>query len=282
MSETAKVIAGPVKAALKAIIGAFKFAGALVVGLGQAFIDLETVGKGILLNLLFWTLAMFAPWILFPLLLGTAIAGAILILDDLWQALTTGGGVLAGLLHEFTFWLNESDSILTAFGQVLKNAIDFWAELLFGWQDTSQTVGDWFTGMINGWIDAVGFFGDAAGEHFREVIILVNELLDAVMDFVNSDVLNTMLDAVGLVSDLGLGDLAKTFGLAGPEQINVPGSPAAAAAGGVNANQTIEVNVNAPGGDGPAIAGAVAPAVGRAAGDANRRTAQQLLVGGAS
>lgn len=59
--------------------------------------------------------------------------------------------------------------------------------------------------------------------------------------------------------------------------------PAAGRAGGdVNATQSIEVNVNAPGGDGPGIAAAVAPAVGRAAADSNRRTAQQLLIGGAT
>lgn len=279
LNEIAKVSLGPVKFALRSLGNAFKFVSALVIGLWQAFMDLGAAGKTILSTLLFFTLAFFAPWLLFPLLIGLAVAGLIVILEDLWKALTSGEGVFAGLLGEFTHWFIESDSILTAFGQILKNAVNFWGELLTGSQDTWGDFGAWLESLWQGWGDAVGGFGDAVGEAFSDVTVWIKSINRAVADFLAGGIGKV----ISLIPEIGakLVDLDRTFGLVDDPgaSIAVPGSPAAAR-GDITSNQQIDINVNAPGGDGPAIGAAVGAAVGKATRDGNRQLAQQALAGG--
>lgn len=151
--------------------------------------------------------------------------------------------------------------------------------------------------------------GDAIYDVLKRIVGWFGELIDPVLEKIEG-----ILNLGGLGGWLGnvlggLGDIDKLAGLVEPLQVAAPGSPAALAAQGApitfprqmtpmeprpqavapqfvtreaTANQSIEVNVNAPGADGPAIASVVAPAVGRAAADGNRRIAQQLLAGGAT
>ena len=88
---------------------------------------------------------------------------------------------------------------------------------------------------------------------------------------------------ISLIPEIGakLADLDRTFGLVDDPgaSIAAPGSPAAAR-GDITSNQQIDINVNAPGGDGPAIGAAVGAAVGKATRDGNRQLAQQALAGG--
>jgi hypothetical protein len=307
MSEAAKVLKGPLKAALGAVVDAVKVVGALFIGFYEAS-ALAKVGMIALAGALALVatgskkLVIMQALMMFKfLLIGAIVAAIIIILQDLWKGITKGEGVLAGMVKEFQALAKENDSYTDAVRLSLQNALDHWIWYFTGVENGSWRMGESIRGAFRAlgeWIG--GFFGGLAQharDHWNTVVDIALTALEKIATYI-SDEFQPILDAfqsvidgisegmlglVGMVSDLGLGDLAKTFGLAGPEQINVPGSPAAAAAaGGVNANQTIEVNVNAPNGDGPAIANAVAPAVGRAAGDANRRTAQQLLVGGAS
>lgn len=273
---------GPMVLAAKAVGNAFKFIQAIVIGLWETFKEIGFPLQALLVGLLIRTLALHAPWILWGVLIAAAVGGAIAILDDLWMALTTGEGVLAGLLNEFTFWLNETDSIFESFKNILLNALDFWWEFFTGTSNVSDKISEAIVGT------------------FIEIDRSIREVWQGMVDAV----LGGMLEIVGFVSDKlypiinrvmnfgsaigglaskflgGLGDLDKTFGVVGPSKIAAPGSPLAG--GDLNSQQTIEVNVNAPGGDGPGIARAVAPAVGRAASDGTRRVAQQLLAGGAS
>ena len=306
MSEAAKVLKGPLKAALGAVVDAGKVVGALFIGFYEAS-ALAKVGMIALAGALALVatgskkLVIMQALMMFKfLLIGAIIAAIIIILQDLWKGITKGEGVLAYMVKEFQYLAKETGSYADAVRLSLQNALDHWIWYFTGvengsWRmgeairDAFRTLGEWIGGFFGG-------LAQHARDHWNTVVDIALTALEKIATYI-SDEFQPILDAfqsviegisegmlglVGMVSDLGLGDLAKTFGFAGPEQIAVPGSPAAAAAGGVNANQTIEVNVNAPGGDGPAIANAVAPAVGRAAGDANRRTAQQLLVGGAS
>lgn len=282
INALAKQIKGPLIIGIRSLANAFRLAGALVIGLIEAFRSLSTGVKLAMMTALFFTLAFFAPWLVFGALLSAAIAGAIVILDDLWKALTTGEGVLAGLMGEFEYQLSETESWSEAMGQILKTAIDFWGELFFGFGDTTEQVGLWLVDIFDRAGQAINDAWDAVIQTILDGMLSIVGFISDKLEPVVNAIFGTMLKLVGIVSDLGLGDIAETLGFAGPRAIAAPGSPLAAGRGDVNAQQTIEVNVNAPGGDGPGIAAAVAPAVGRAAGDANRRTAQQLLVGGAS
>lgn len=286
INDLAKEMKGPLVAAVGAVMNVFRFFGAILIGLGEAFLSLGGTAQAVLSALLFFSLAFFAPWLLMPILIGAAIAGLIVIVDDLWSGLTKGEGVLAGLVGEFEHWLTETDSTTEAMGQIFATAIDFWGEKITGFGDTTEMLGLWLVdifdrigqGIRDAWDAVISTILDG----MVEVVGYVSDTLEPVINAI----FGTMLELVGMVSDLGLGDIVgsagRLLGFGGPESITAPGSPAAAAGGNVNANQNIEVNVNAPGGDGPGIAAAVAPAVGSAAAAANRRTAQQLLVGGSS
>jgi hypothetical protein len=229
--------------------------------------------------------------------MAVAIAGLIIIIDDLWAGITKGEGVLAGLVKNFQALAEENDSYLTATRLTLQTALDHWIWYFTGVEHGSFKMGEAIRGFFRGIGDFMAETIELSNQRIMDtwaaLSTFIIEKMQAVVDFltdtlkpITDGIVEGMTDLVGLASDFGLGDLAKTFGFAGPTNIAAPGSPAARAAaaraGDVNARQSIEVNVNATGGDPKAIAGAVAPAVGRAAGDANRQTAQQLLAGGAT
>jgi hypothetical protein len=306
VNKLAKELKGPLVLGFRSIINAVRFLSAIVIGLVEGFRSLGTTAKIVLGAIAFFAAAFLAPWLLVPIFIGAAVTAAVLLLEDLWLAVSTGEGVLAGLAGEFQHQLENTDSWAEAMGEIFKTSIDWWGEMFGGFGDTTEMLGLWLVEIfdnigqgidnaiqwvtdvidsaIQSWIDFFGVLGDRVGLVVREMIVWVDEISKKITEFLGGGIEK----AIGLASKLfgAIGDLDKTFGLAGPENIVVPGSPAARAAaaraGDVNASQTIEVNVSAPGGDPKAIAGAVAPAVGRAAGDAHRRTAQQLLVGGAT
>ena len=346
LSDLAKTMKEPLALAVRAMVNAFKFAGAIVIGLVEAFRNLSGAMKVAVGLALFFAAAFFAPWLVGFLLLAAAIGGVIIILDDLWAAATKGEGVFAGLFAEFKLLAEQNDSYVTATRLSLQTALDYWIQYFTGVEHGSWRIGEAIRGafrdagtfifdIVGSWgsylgtfardaivrfaevrqgigeairgagtfiFDIVGAWGSYLGTFARDAIVRfaevrqgIGEAIDAFIELINK--LNTAISkflefftekidaALGVAKDFFgvIGDLDKFFGLTGPEAIQVPGSPAAARARGeVNSQQSIEINVNAPGADGPAIAGAVAPAVGRAAADGNRRTAQQLLLGGAT
>lgn len=311
INKLASAVKGPLVLAFRSILNVFKFVLATIGGILVGFKQLGVVGNavfaailakviilkggifGLSLAVLKLKLIAFAGFILW----AAIIVGLVIIVEDLWRAFTTGEGVLAGLGKEFALLAEENDSWLDATRLALQTAFDFWIHFFFGVEHGMAKMGQ----AIRDGVSAVGDFIveslQWAFDRVKEALGVVSEvILDVMVElsgFLNDNfkpVVDTVVDLltgmVGLVSDLGFGDIAERLGLTGPENITVPGSPAARAAaaraGDVNARQSIEVNVNATGGDPAAIAGAVAPAVGRAAGDANRQTAQQLLAGGAT
>lgn len=306
------VVKGPLTLALRSILNVFKFIGATIGGIAVGISQLGVINTAVfglmlakLLALKFATVALTLATIKLKLiafagflLWAAAIVGVILLVEDLWLAFSSGKGVLAGLAKEFMALAEENDSYLTATRLVIQNALDFWIQFFFGVEHGTWKMGEAIRGAVR-WI----------GEFMVESMSASADLIKAVWAGISDFILEKMLDltgfindnfkpaadavvevltsAIGLVSDLGLGDLMARFGFAGPENIAVPGSPAAlaaAAAGGgdVRSTQQININVDAPGGDAAAIAGAVGSAASRGAAEGNRQTAQQLLVGGAS
>lgn len=300
-NEIAKVVAGPLVSALRLLTAPIKLVVALIIGLVFAFTELSTVGKVVFLGLaagatallvVFKKLAI-AQLIVFAkfILIGALIALVILVIEDLWQALTGGNSVIGNVIGEFRHWLDETDSILAAIGQLFANVFDFIAEKVFGvegaFDKTVHAISGFFT-----WL------GDDIKMRFNVVSEAILGLLRPIVDFLNDTfapaiepIVDLMTEAVGLVSDFGLGDLAARFGFTEPDNLAAPGSPLAARLGGnirapaparggdLNSQQDINVNINAPGGDPQAIANAAGSAVTRAGQNVQRRTAQQLLAG---
>ena len=293
LNGLAKTMAGPLVSALRLITAPFKLLGAIVIGLGFGFMELGTAGKVAVLSLIpaftAWLVIMgkisvaqllvFGQWVL----IGVGILLLILIVEDLWQAITGGNSVIGNLFREFGLQIEEAGGWLGALKEIFKTAFDFFVEKIFGVEDATDKV---VQALVRAW----AWLKDQAIAIFQSIYdFIVNGLVEAFG--VISDKLAPFLDALSgpLVSlfgagadlnkrfGLGLGDIAGNLGLAGPSSLAVPGSAAA-----LNSSQQINIDISAPGGDPQAIAGAVAPAVGRAAAEGNRRTAQQLLNGGAS
>ena len=218
----------------------------------------------------------------------TAVSNIINDAIDFWVELFTGHA---------NFTQDVSDAIVGTFMEMansIQGAFDWLGEIV-------STFGDW-------WYEFIGGIGDRVGLFVREVIVLFTSIGETVSE-VFTKIYDTVVDIINRIVDFYVGAFKQIFGVfetlggfagkifgalenlggdafaaiglgPGPSNIAAPGSPAAG--GDLNSQQTIEVNVNAPGGDGPSIAAAVGPAVGRAAADGTRRVAQQLLVGGAS
>lgn len=203
-----------------------------------------------------------APMVLVVGLVGLIALGIIALIEDIQKMGEDGSGVIAGLIQEFWHWVDETDSVFAAIGQILKQAVDFWIEVLFGVPNATDKIMESFGEMADG---IMGFI-DEITESIEEVLQPGLDNAAETIDFFAK----TARQVGGFLTDISPG-----FGGGRGRLAAEQGGP-----GVVNAAQTIEVNVNAPGGNGPEIAAAVAPAVGRAAGDVNRRTAQQLLVGG--
>jgi hypothetical protein len=325
LSDLAKTMKEPLALAARAMVNAFKFARAVVIGLVEWYSKLSGAMKVAVGLALFFAAAFFTPWLVGFLLLVAAIGGVIVILDDLWAAATKGEGVFAGLFAEFKLLAEQNDSYVTATRLSLQTALDYWIHYFTGVEHGSWRIGEAIRGAFRSAgtfiFDILGLWGSYLGTFARDAIVRfgeisqgIGEAIDAIIEWIGklgtaiADYVTGKIDAlIELIGKLGtaisefftekidaalgvakdffgvIGDLDKFFGLTGPEAIQVPGSPAAARARGeVNSQQSIEININAPGADGSAIAGAVAPAVGRAAADGNRRTAQQLLLGGAT
>lgn len=305
VNKIAQSLRGPLTLAARSISNAFKFLQAVIIGLWETIKEMAWPFQAILTQLLIRTIMLHAPWLIWGALIAAAVGGAILILEDLWLAVTTGEGVLMGLLEQFTFWLNETDSIFSAVSNIINDAIDFWVELLTGHANFTQGVSDaivdsfmwmaeaikgvfdWLTGIVTGfgdwWYEFFGGLGDLVGIFVRDIIVLFTEIGDTISSVFSkvADVIGTVSGVIGKVFDILGEDILSVVGIRpGPGAIGA--GNASAARGDLNSQQTIEVNVNAPGADGPAIAAAVAPAVGRASADGTRRVAQQLLVGGAT
>lgn len=434
----------PLRFAINAVANALQWVKVMVLGLAEAFRESGLIIQTIVVGIGVRLLMLKAPIVLTFGLWAVAIAGIILLLDDLWSAFTTGEGVMAGWFNEFKAVAGETDSYAVAVGRSLGTALDFWIEYFTGAKDASQPFTDWLydwvtlpgellgaiaaetnvlvqsairtaagwvrtlQGYIRGFIAYVRDIAPLASEFiaqsfesiwpflvmvFEGIVSDIKAVLDTIWTAINGffvgisnainaifgpihqtimDALTAAFDAVsafimarvefwrGIFATLGaaiattfeamgatikaaidsivgwftdqlepviaqireafefwqgtfggvtkfVGEIATDIGEAigaidtpaatpggqlvaaaagappmlGPTVIAPP--PAAGRAGGdVTASQSIEVNVNAPGGDGPTIAAAVAPAVGRAAADGNRRTAQQLLIGGAT
>jgi len=283
LNDILKTIKGPLVSALRLLVAPIKLVVTTIAGLAVGLTQMGTVGKVVFAALLGAILAIKAPFIITFTIIGGLIFAALLIVEDLWLALTEGKGVIAGLASEFMTFFEESGSALAAFGGILTTAIDFWIEKIFGVPDAMET-------MVGAVVDGLQAASMAVGDFIIGALAEVRRMLSVAKEVI----LGTMLDIVGFFSDKlepfinrvsgffsAAGELAGALGLGGPERITAPGSPAAGG-GDVNANQNIEVNVNAPGGDGAGIAAVVGPVVGRAAADGNRRTAQQLLAGGST
>jgi hypothetical protein len=280
LNDIAKVIKGPLARGFRTLGRVLDFVRMLVVGLGVVFVEAGGMMQAAILGLLGAVLLLKAPFVITFLVIAALVVAAILIVEDLWLAITEGKGVIAGVVNEFIAGFTETGSVIGAIGSFVANILNFWIEKIFGVSDATgkaaktmsnafrtafEFIGTVFAfvheQILNGLIELAGFMTD----HLQPVV-------DAVMD--------ALMGAVGLVSDLGLGDLAARFGFGGPERITAPGSPAAAAAAAANAqaSQTNNININAPGNDGPGIANALGPVLDRAAVQ-NRRTSQQLLLG---
>lgn len=286
LNDIVKAIKGPLISVLRLLTAPIKLVittiAGLVVGLGQ----LNTVGKVVFSALLGAVLALKAPFIITFAIIGGLVVAAILIIEDLWLSLTEGRGVIAGVAGEFMAMFDETGSALEAFVGIFANAIDFWVEKLFGVEDATGKAGAAIRAGIGA---ALEFLGGLADEAAIKIIALQETLLDlprAILEAFRNIIPNIRrlvaeLPLAGGVSGL-LGDVGRfvgdAVGLGGP----VPGGAAAPGPGNVNAQQDINVTINAPGGDPQAIAAAAGPAVQRGAADANRRTAQQLLTGGAT
>lgn len=183
-----------------------------------------------------------------------------------------------------------------------------------------DTISKWFDGLVEDIEASFENMGESIKQMFERAGDAIYNVLKRIVGWFG-ELIDPLLEKIegifnlgglgGWLGDVlgGLGDIDKLAGLVEPLQVAAPGSPAALASQGApvafprqmtpmeprpqavapqfvtreaTANQSIEVNVNAPGADGPAIASVVAPAVGRAAADGNRRIAQQLLAGGAT
>lgn len=434
----------PLRFAINAVANALQWVKVMVLGLAEAFRESGLIIQTIIVGIGVRLLMLKAPIILTFGLWAVAIAGIILLLDDLWSAFTTGEGVLAGWFNEFKAVAGETDSYAAAVGDSLKTALDFWVEYFTGvkgatagtgkeiansfqpfldwWYDWIGLPGEWLAAInsnieyfvlssaqaIADWAStiwqyfgafvrfvqqiaptAVAFWRDAFESILPDIEAVLDTTWTAISDFfvgianaidtfvgpIHAAIMGALAAAFDAVSAFIMARvefwrgvfgtlasaIATAFETAGAtikgaidsivtwfsdrlapiiEQIKTavefwqgtfggvtkfvgevatdigqaigaidapaatPGGQLVAAAAGappmlgptviapppgtgraggdVTASQNIEVNVNAPGGDGPGIAAAVAPAVGRAAADGNRRTAQQLLLGGAS
>jgi hypothetical protein len=216
--------------------------------------------------------------------LALAVDGWLLEFDRYWTDLVV---TLEGIGQDVMSILGDAWAAVTAFVQA---RIDFWRGLFEGLASDVASVFEGIAATIKGAIDnIVGWFADKLEpiiDEIRTAAEFWGNAFGGVTKFVG-EVATDIGEAIGAIDAETAGPGGQVIAAAaapppmigGPEIILPP--PAAGRAGGdVNANQNIEVNVSAPGGDGPGIAAAVAPAVGRAAADGNRRTAQQLLLGG--
>jgi hypothetical protein len=111
INKIAAAMRGPMSMAARSISNALKFLQAVVIGLWETFKELSTPLQALLVALLIRTLALHAPWLLWAVLIGAAVAGVIAILDDLWVTLQGGEGVMAGLVSEFAFQLDNTESL---------------------------------------------------------------------------------------------------------------------------------------------------------------------------
>ena len=276
-----KDLKGPLVSALRLITAPIKLIGATVAGLAVGLTQLGWIGKTAFAAMLGAVLAAKAPFIITGAIIGAVILAALLIVEDLWMALTEGKGVIAGVGNEFMALFDETGSAFLAFGGFLVNIIDFWIDYIFGFPNATERA---FLTVRDALSRAGAWIADWFDWLSREAAVKITALQQTLLDLPNSiweaikgiiPGIKELLKIIDLAGGIGsffdtiAGNLGFDLGIGGR-----------GGGGNVNANQTIEVNVNAPGADGPAIAGAVAPAVGRAAAEGNRRTAQQLLAGG--
>lgn len=286
LNQLLVVIKGQLVSVIRLLLAPFKLLGALMIGMWEASIGWKVALGGLILAFVALRAASVKVLIVHGLLalkwllIGAIIFAVILIIEDLWNALRGGNSVIGGVIDQFWFLHDQSGSVFDAIGEMLRTAVDFWIEYFTGIPEGTKHIG---TMLVNAWKDIT----EKISGFFKSQIDLIvtywddafTRILNAAERFINRFLSPEILKRLEFVGNLiGLGD---DEAARAPARIAVPGSPAAGG-GNVQSRQTIEVNVNAPGGDGPAIAGAVAPAVGRAAADGNRRTAQQLLAGGAT
>lgn len=279
--DTAKAIRGPLSIAIDVIGSNLRFLSALVQGLILGVRQLPTDLKIMSAAFIAALTVILAPGAVVIGLIGLIGVAVAILIQDLWKMLTDGGGVIGGMVDEFKYWLSETDSILDAIGQLIKQAVDWWAETLFGIPNATEKVtAAWeeMTSGITGFIDQVDEAILQLEIDIRSVVNRIVNFLTESFDLGMKNARETLAFFTTTAQKLGgfFTDIGPGFG-------GAQGRLAAEQGGGgrvVNAPQSIEVTVNAPGGNGPEIAAAVAPAVGRAAGDSNRRVAQQLLAGG--
>ena len=248
------------------VVSGFRLMVAPIKGLGR-FIELLLEGiRQMPSDLKILTAAFIATWavVLAPgllvygllALIGTAILAVV---DDL-NAMGDGGkSVIGGLVGEFTYWLDQTDSILSAIGQIFKNTVDYWVQYFFGIENaidkTVDALVSFYDAIVKVFVDGFGLAADKVKE------------LTALLE--RTGVMDTL---AGLASGLG-------FNLGGPApQRRLAGGGAGAT--NVTAPQNIEVIVNAGNASPEQTAQLAGRAVGAAAGAANRRLQHQLRAGG--
>lgn len=96
-----------------------------------------------------------APILVTIALLAALGLAVIAIIEDL-EAMGDGGeSVIGGLVGEFQYWLDETDSILSAIGKIIATAVDFWSEKLLG---------------VTGITDSMGAAFDSAAQKARSLL----------------------------------------------------------------------------------------------------------------
>lgn len=218
------------------------------------------------------------------------------VFESIWTAIEGFFVGIANAIDTFVGPIHAAimDALTAAFDAIsefIADRVDFWLDLFQFLKFQIIGIWDTITASVKGAIDSiVTWFSDRLApiiEQIKTAVEFWQGTFGGVTKFVG-EVATDIGQAIGAIDAPAAtpgGQLVAAAAGAPPMMLGPQfiAPPAAGRAGGdVNATQSIEVNVNAPGGDGPGIAAAVAPAVGRAAADSNRRTAQQLLIGGAT
>lgn len=284
LNAIAKEIQGPLIRGIRALGNALRAVGIILRNFVEFFMESGTAMQAVLTSLILLVIAFLAPWLIVGALAAVAIGGIIVLLDDLWAGFTRGEGVMAGFVNELQFLADEHDSYATALRLSLQTAIDHWIWYFTGVENGAWRMGEAIRGTFrkigNSVVEIGKTIADGIVKAVRVAINMIRGMGRSVVESFGAigKIAGAWLGRIGAE----LGDIAGASGIVGPTNIAAPGSPAARRGGDVNSQQDININVNAPGGDGPTIAAAVAPAAGRAAAEGNRQTAQQLLLGGAT
>lgn len=252
-------LSGPVVSGLRLLVAPIKGLGRFIEltleGIRQMPTDLKIMSIAFIVA---WVAALAPGLLVYGLLalVGTAILA---IVDDL-NAMGDGGkSVIGGLVGEFTYWLDQTDSILSAIGQIFKNTVDYWVQYFFGIENA-----------IDKTVDALVSFYDAVVDVFVEGFGLA---IDKIKELTN------LLETSGVLDAVGTAARALGFNLGAPApQARLAGGGAGAT--NVTAPQNIEVTVNAGNASPEQTAQLAGRAVGTAAGAANRRLQHQLRAGG--